>query len=140
LLNNGENLLYGARHLLPCYLNKGTPAVRLAGKVFMKSVLTKVLAAAIGVAPLAGLTGCSYHARVADYPAHGEAYVYEPGYYYDREYYDPAGHFHDRHYYYYDGHHWDNRNGVPSGFTAHEAHERHDEHRGHDVHRDHDRD
>ena len=90
----------------------------------MKSVLQKLLAATIAVAPIVSLPvlgGCSSHY----YGGHVEAYpsgtagavVYEPGYYYDAEYYDPAGHFHARHYYYYDGHHWGDRDGVPAGYT-----------------------
>src|SRR5438067_1591598 len=104
----------------------------------MKSVLPKLLAAAVGVAPLLGLPilgGCSshYHERVVAYPE-GGAYVYEPGYYYDREYYDPGGRFHDRHFYYYDGHRWADRDAVPSGFTARERHEEHREHALHQLH------
>ena len=113
----------------------------------MKSVLQKLLAATIAVAPIVSLPvlgGCSSHY----YGGHGEAYpsgtagavVYEPGYYYDAEYYDPAGHFHARHYYYYDGHHWGDRDGVPAGYTPRErpiAHDRHDVHEEHDEHDDH---
>lgn len=100
----------------------------------MSYIKTTLLAAAIGVAPL--LAGCSEHYRVAAYPAH-DTVVYEPGYYYDREYYDPAGHFHDRHYYYYDGHRWGDRDGIPAGFTARERHEMHEAHDRHEEHREH---
>jgi hypothetical protein len=112
----------------------------------MKFILPKVLAAAVAVAPVLSLPllgGCEEehgHAHGWNYPA-GDTYVYTPGYYYDKEYYDPAGHFHDRHYYYYDGHNWSNRDAVPSGYTAQERHERHEahaEHREHEEHHDQD--
>src|SRR3954470_12443834 len=98
----------------------------------MKGLTRQLLVAAIGgssVLALPLLGGCEHyhHDRVVAVDAN----VYEPGYYYDTEYYDPAGHFHNRNYYYYDGHRWDHRDGVPSGFTArarHEAHERHERH------------
>ena len=109
----------------------------------MNAVAKKLLAAAVGVAPMLSfplLTGCEVehvrHDRVVEVPS-GDTYVYEPGYYYDREYYDPAGHFHRRNFYYYDGHRWDNREGIPSGYTARE---RHWEREHHDRDRDHDRD
>ena len=111
-----------------------------AGKVRMKSISLKLLAAAIGLAPVAGLpmlSGCSVHEHVSAYPYHEGVYAYDPGYYYDREYYDDVGHFHPRHYYYYDGHHWDDREGVPSGFQARERREEHREHARHEIHEEH---
>src|SRR4051812_23157208 len=107
----------------------------------MYSVTKKLLAAVVGVAPLLSfplLTGCEvehvHHDRVVEVPSH-DTVVYQPGYYYDREYYDPAGHFHRRNYYYYDGHRWDTREGAPSGYTVRERHVEH-----HDRDWDHDRD
>lgn len=113
----------------------------------MNSVTKKLLAAAVGVAPLFSfplLTGCEvehvHHDHVVAVPS-GDTVVYQPGYYYDREYYDPAGHFHRRAYYYYDGHHWADRDGVPSGYAVQERHaEHHDRDRDHDHDHDHDRD
>ena len=114
----------------------------------MKSTVKNLLVAAIGLAPIASLpvlTGCESH-----YHGHSRAgvtvhdrdtYAVTPGYYYDREYYEPSGRFHRRNYYYYDGKRWENRDAVPSGYTARErreAHERHERHDRHDAHRDHD--
>jgi hypothetical protein len=106
----------------------------------MISISRTFLAAIVGVAPFVGLPllgGCSGH--IAAYPE-GETYVYTPGYYYDRDYYDNDHHFHARHYYYYDGNRWQDRDGVPSGFTARERHEARERHDMHQQHRDHDRD
>ena len=105
----------------------------------MIAISRKFLATIVGVAPFVGLPllgGCSGH--IDAYPGE-DTYVYTPGYYYDRDYYDHDGHFHARHYYYYDGHHWADRDGVPSGFTARERHETHERHDVHQEHRDQDR-
>jgi len=119
----------------------------------MKRTLKNLLVAAIGVGPIASLpalTGCESHyhdhdgghARVAVHDR--DTYVVTPGYYYDREYYEPNGRLHNRTYYYYDGKRWDNRDAVPSGYTARERQqrqerqERHDRHDRHDAHHEHD--
>jgi hypothetical protein len=109
----------------------------------MKNMTHKLLSAAIGIASfwsLPLLTGCevehSHHDYAVAVPS-SDTYVYQPGYYYDNEYYDPAGHFHHRAYYYYDGHHWESRDAVPSGYRAQE---RHWVHEHHDRDWDHDRD
>jgi hypothetical protein len=115
----------------------------------MRFATHTLLAAAIGIAPIVGLSlvgGCEvYHhhdGTVAVVPG-ADVAVYQPGYYYDNEYYDGAGHYHGRAYYYYDGHHWENRDAVPSGYTASERHAVHREHEVHeqhaaDAHDDHD--
>ena len=108
----------------------------------MRHALKSLLVAAIGIGPIVAigaLTGCEidHHRGYAEFHDR-DTYVVAPGYYYDREYYDPAGKFHKRNYYYYDGKRWDNRDAVPSGFEAHERQKRHDRHEAHDRHDTHD--
>jgi len=89
----------------------------------MKAFTKPFFVAVVGVGSFLGLpllTGCEVE------HVHHDRVVYSPGYYYDREYYDPAGSYHKRSYHYYDGRRWSDRDGVPSGYTVRERqYERH---------------
>jgi len=54
---------------------------------------------------------------------------YDPGYYYDAEYYDAANVFHPQAFWYFDGHSWEHRDRIPAGVQARERHVRGEVHR-----------
>ena len=83
--------------------------------------------AIVGMAGLAGglaLIGCADDDReepsqVAISQPAPDVY-YQPGYYYEREYYDVDHHWHPRRYYYYTGREWQPRESIPRGYEVRE--------------------
>ena len=95
------------------------------------------IAAALCLAPIGITLGCSDDEHEHRHPVAVErrepdVVLVEPGYYYDREYYDNGGAYHAPVYYHYDGHRWDRIDAVPRGYQIRE--------RPNAVRADHDRD